>query len=246
MIRKLRTSLLTIAAVASIVTTLGQAQSVSTHHMREDVRTGRVQPNGRLSLSQTLQLDLVLKLRDAPGLKSFLSDVYNPASPNYRHFLTVSEFTERFGPTQEDYEAVVRFAKTYGLEVVGGSRDGMDVQVKGSVAAIENALHVNMRTYQHPTESRTFYAPDREPTLDLTFNLWHISGLDNYSLPHPLYVKQADYAAARGIEPEAVVSHATTGSGPSASFLGSDMRAAYYGSGTLNGAGQSLGLLEYV
>ena len=45
--------------------------------------------------------------------------------------------------------------------------------------------------------------------------------------------------------PEKVVSHATTGSGPSASFLGSDMRAAYYGSGPLTGAGQNLGLLEY-
>ena len=40
-------------------------------------------------------------------------------------------------------------------------------------------------------------------------------------------------------------SNATTGSGPSASFLGSDMRAAYYGSGPLNGSGQTLGLLEY-
>jgi kumamolisin len=38
--------------------------------------------------------------------------------------------------------------------------------------------------------------------------------------------------------------NATTGSGPSASFLGSDMRAAYYG-GSLTGSGQSLGLLEY-
>ena len=42
------------------------------------------------------------------------------------------------------------------------------------------------------------------------------------------------------------MSHATTGSGPSASFLGSDMRAAYYGSGSLTGAGQNLGLFEYV
>lgn len=42
-----------------------------------------------------------------------------------------------------------------------------------------------------------------------------------------------------------VVSHATTGSGPSASFLGSDMRAAYYGGTALTGAGQNLGLLEY-
>ncbi|HEX4750658.1 MAG TPA: S53 family peptidase, partial [Bryobacteraceae bacterium] len=44
--------------------------------------------------------------------------------------------------------------------------------------------------------------------------------------------------------PDQVVSHATTGSGPSASFLGSDMRAAYYG-GSSTGAGQNLGLLEY-
>ncbi len=42
-----------------------------------------------------------------------------------------------------------------------------------------------------------------------------------------------------------VVSHATTGSGPSASFLGSDMRAAYYGGTALTGAGQNLGLFEY-
>jgi kumamolisin len=102
-----------------------------------------------------------------------------------------------------------------------------------------------MRTYQHPTENRAFYGPDSEPTLDLPFSLWHISGLDNYSLPHPLLVNKNDFAKAKGISPDAVVSHATTGSGPSASFLGTDMRAAYYGGGSMTGAGQSLGLLEY-
>jgi kumamolisin len=35
------------------------------------------------------------------------------------------------------------------------------------------------------------------------------------------------------------------GSGPSASFLGSDMRAAYYGGTALTGTGQSVGLLEF-
>ncbi len=103
-----------------------------------------------------------------------------------------------------------------------------------------------MMTYQHPTEARTFYAPDREPTTtNLKVSLWHISGLDNYSIPHPMLVKRSDYAAAHGISSEAVVDHATTGSGPSASFLGSDMRAAYYGGTALTGAGQTLGLLEY-
>jgi subtilase family serine protease len=89
-------------------------------------------------------------------------------------------------------------------------------------------------------------APDREPMVDLPFQLWHISGLDNFSIPHPLYVKKSDYAAAHGLNANALVSHATTGSGPSASFLGSDMRAAYYGGTALTGAGQNLGLFEYL
>ena len=38
---------------------------------------------------------------------------------------------------------------------------------------------------------------------------------------------------------------ATTGSCPSASFCGSDMRAAYYGGTALTGAGQNIGLLEF-
>ena len=158
--------------------------------------------------------------------------------------LRVSEFTARFGPSQEDYDALAQYATSNGLTVVGGSRDGMDVQIEGPVAAIERAFNVRLGVYQHPTENRTFYAPDREPTVNLPFPLWHISGLDNYSIPHPMLIKKSDYSKAHGIDPETVVSHATTGSGPSASFLGSDMRAAYYG-GTLTGTGQNLGLLEY-
>ncbi len=223
----------------------GVAQNVLTHHVREAVLSGDARPVGRLPQGQVLQLDLVLPLRNPAGLKSFLSDVYNPKSPNYRNFVTPQQFTARFGPTAEDYNTVLQFVREYGMTVVGGSRDAMDVQVKGTVDAIESAFHVNMKTYLHPTEDRIFYSADREPTPNLTVNLWHVSGLDNYSIPRPLYEKRSDFAAKHGMDEALVVGHATTGSGPSASFLGSDMRAAYYGSGALTGAGQNVGLLEY-
>jgi subtilase family serine protease len=244
-ISKTQKFMLAVVAVLSLATVLSQAETVVTHHVREAVRSGHAPMVGQLPSSQTLQLDLVLNLRDPQGLKSFLSEVYDPGNPNYHHFLTVAEFTQRFGPTQEDYDAVVQFAKDNGLQVVGGSRDGMDVQVKGSVHAIESAFRVQMNSYQHPTEGRTFFSADREPSVSLPFSLWHISGLDNFSIPHPMLVKRSDYAAAHHIDAKDVVSHATTGSGPSASFLGSDMRAAYYGGTALTGAGQNLGLFEY-
>ncbi|MGA3264653.1 MAG: protease pro-enzyme activation domain-containing protein [Terracidiphilus sp.] len=245
MVRRFGLILLTAVAVLSLAAMNCRAQSVLTRHTREATLNGQAQALGRLPANQIMQLDVVLPLSDQAGLEAFLNDLYDPVSPSYRHFLSVSEFTQRFGPSQEDYDAVVRFANANGFTVVGGSRDGMDVQIKGHVSAIENAFHVTMHTYQHPTENRAFYAPDREPTTNLPFPLWQISGLDNYSIPHPMLVKKSDYAKAHGINANAVVSHATTGSGPSASFLGSDMRAAYYGGTTLTGTGQNLGLLEY-
>ena len=149
----------------------------------------------------------------------------------------MEQFTEQFGPTPAEYDAVINFAQENGLTIVETSPNRLNVQVSGTVANIERTFRVNMGVYQHPTENRSFYAPDREPTTDLTFSLWHIFGLDNFSLPHPAGLSKNP--ATSGAQPSA-----TTGSGPSASFLGSDMRAAYYG-GSLTGSGQSVGLLEY-
>ncbi len=244
--RRLAFLLLAAIAVVPVITTNNsQAQLMMTHHVRDAVRNGQAQPIGQLPADQIMNLNIVLPLSNEAGLKNFLSELYDPKSASYRHFLTVPEFTARFGPSQADYDAVVNFAKLNGFTVIGGSRDGMNVEIRGPVSAVEHAFHVSMGTYRHPTEGRTFYSPDSEPTVDLPFNLWHVSGLDNYSIPQPMLVKKSDYAAAHGISPDAVVSHATTGSGPSASFLGSDMRAAYYGGTALTGAGQNLGLLEY-
>ena len=54
------------------------------------------------------------------------------------------------------------------------------------------------------------------------------------------------YSLLSGFAPPegAAIPNATTGSCPSASFCGSDMRAAYYGNGSLTGTGQSVGLFE--
>jgi kumamolisin len=224
------------ALLLLVMVAQAQAQSLLTHHTRPAVTGGQAKFLNRLPETQTLRIDIVLPMHDQAGLGKFLQELYDPASPSYRRFLTVPEFTARFGPTQEEYEAVLGFAKSYGFTVLGGSRDAMDVQLEGSVTSIELAFNVSMGVYQHPTENRTFYAPDREPTVALPFALWHISGLDNYSIPKPALVHSSN-ASAR--------TNATTGSGPSASFLGSDMRAAYYGNGSLTGSGQYVGLLEY-
>ena len=221
------------------------AEGAHTRHVHAEVQGGEAQMVGTPAAAQVMNLDIVLPVRDREGLQALAAAITNPDSPMFRHYITPAEFTERFGPTQADYDTVRSYMQERGLKVTGGTRDGMDLQVSGTLDKVEKAFNVTMRNYKHPTENRVFFSPDREPTTGLPVKLWHVSGMDNFSIPKPKYVKRADYAAARGISEEAVVSHATTGSGPSASFLGSDMRAAYYGSGSLTGAGQHVALFEY-
>ena len=212
-----------------------KGQYLQTKHVRETVSNGQAAWVSRLPATLVLQLTIALPLRNESELDELLQQIYDPQSASYHQFLSVEEFTERFGPSQEDYDAVVNFAKENGFTVTGTAPNRMIVNVSGTVTNIDRAFHLNMGFYQHPTENRTFYAPDREPNADLPFALWHITGLDNFSIPRPASLIRV---------PEAKGS--TTGSGPNGYFIGSDIRAAYYGTtGTLTGSGQSIGLLEF-
>ncbi len=248
MFRRLGVTTITILAILFFanILCLAQAQPALTRHVREAVATGEAKLVGSLPATQSLHFDIVLPLRDRAGLENFLQEVYDPTTPFYHQFITPEDFTPRYGPSQEDWDGLVAFAKASGFEIVSGSRDAMDLRVIGTVANIEKAFHVIMGVYQHPVEDRTFYSPDREPTADLPFAIWHISGLNNYSKPHRMMESKYDYAKAHGIDPEEVLGpDATTGSCPSSSFCGSDMRAAYYQGTALTGAGQNIGLFEY-
>ena len=205
------------------------------HHVRAAVRSGEAALLGPLAPTARLNLAILLPLRNQIQLNKLLAELIDSSSPNYRQFLSVAEFTERFGPTLSDYRTVLDFAAANGFAITNTPTNRLVININGSVAQIENAFHVSMMLYQHPTESRAFYSPDREPSLDLNVPINHIAGLNNFSRPHAMVERRLLDSAA---SPAA-------GSGPGGYYLGSDMRAAYYGGTALTGAGQSVGLMEF-
>jgi xanthomonalisin len=187
---------------------------------------------GAVGPQQRLKIAIQLPLHNQVELTQLLHDLYDPKSPNFHKYLSVTGFTERFGPTAGDYKKVVAWSKANGLSVIATTPNRRLVAVEGSVETVNRAFHVKVSNYQHPTEGRIFYSPDREPTaVGLSVPLLQITGLNNYVLPHPM------------------LRHNTavnlTGSGPSGEYLPTDMRAAYYGKGPLNGAGQTIGIFSF-
>jgi len=77
----------------------------------------RSQPIGSLPGDTNLRLAIGLQLRNREELTNLIAQLYDPTNPRYRQYLTPAEFTRQFGPTPEQYQAVIAF-------VVGCARQG--------------------------------------------------------------------------------------------------------------------------
>ena len=224
-----------IASIAIVAATgVSSAATLSSRIVPPAVAQHQAAFAGTLDPATHLRLQVVLPMRDLAGLRSLLDDqIYNRASPLYHHYLSVAEFTKRFGPSESDYNAAMAFFNANGLAVTRTYPNRYLFQVEGTAADVERVLNIKLNYYKHPTENRNFMAPDREPTLALDVPVLSITGLNNFELPYPKLVRGNPRNGS--------------GSGPGGQYLGSDMRAAYYGTGKkakLVGKGQSLGLME--
>jgi|HubBroStandDraft_1064217.scaffolds.fasta_scaffold00297_10 hypothetical protein len=191
---------------------------------------------GSLPGSQPLNLALTLALHNEAQLDTLLNQLNDPTSPNYRQFLSVEQFTAQFGPTTDDYAEVIAFAKSYGLSIVNTASNRLVLDVSGAASNIEQAFQVKMQVYRQPSGNGTYYAPDVEPSIPAGIPIQGVNGLNSFSPPRPMLKFAPAGGSARSNQ---------TGSGPGGQFLGSDMRAAYYGGTALTGAGQAIGLFEF-
>lgn len=212
------------AAAAGLKTLSGHVPAAVSH----------LAAKGRLAATNQLTLAIGLPLRNAGALTNLLAQIYDPASPNYHHYLTPDEFTAQFGPTEQDYQAAKDFAAANGLTVKGTHPNRVVLDVSGQASDVEKAFHITLKTYHHPTENRDFFAPDTEPSVAANVPVLHVSGLDNSVVPHSLLKKLATAGASPKL-----------GSSPGGGYIGTDFRNAYVPGTSLNGAGQMVGLLQF-
>jgi hypothetical protein len=200
-----------------------------------------LQPLDRLPGDTNLYLVIGLPLRNTNALATLLQQLYDPASTNFHQYLTSEQFAERFGPTEEDYQKVVAYAAAHNLKVTATLPNRMLVDVRASAADVERTFGVTLLTYRHPTESRDFFAADTGPSVEAGMPILHVSGLDNYMLPHPMNLKVRPSSAGSNAS---VTPYSLNGSGPGGTYTGKDFRAAYAPGVTNTGAGQYIAIVD--
>ncbi|HUA15512.1 MAG TPA: Ig-like domain repeat protein [Verrucomicrobiae bacterium] len=117
--------------------------------------------------------------------EEFLRQLQTKGSPEFHHFLTAQEWSERFDPSQEDEQAVVDWAKGQGLTITQRYPNRLLVDVEGPVATIEKAFGLTINQYQ--LAGKSFFSSDRDPQIpsSLTSVIQSVGGLNNLQVMKP-------------------------------------------------------------
>jgi kumamolisin len=141
---------------------------------------------GTASSQQQLNLSVGLQLRNQEELQTLLSNIYNPQSPMYHHFLSPQQFVDEFGPTAEQQQQVIDYLHQQGLQVTHLSSNRLLIDASATVSQAEAAFQVTINNYQ--LGANLFYANSKPPVIPgpLAPVIASIGGLDNSVHMHPL------------------------------------------------------------
>jgi subtilase family serine protease len=134
---------------------------------------------GAASSQQQLSLSVGLQLRNRQELENLLSNLYDPRSPMYHHFLTPQQFDDEFGPTADQQQQVISFLRSQGFNVTHVSPNGLLIDASATVAQAEAAFQVSINNYK--VGANTFFANASAPTIPASLSslILSIGGLDN-------------------------------------------------------------------
>jgi kumamolisin len=193
--------------------------------------------------TETIHLSLVVNL-DQNLMSQTLAQIYNSGDPLHRNFLTPAQFAQKFNLAQKR-QALKSFAQSSGLSLDSPDNPySQVVHVSGSALAVENALSVHLSYYRHPS-GQVFRANDSDPMIpaSLSPHLLAVLGLSNFRGAHQprLAFRSSGVSAAA---PSGSLPKTLTGTGPGGGLAPADIESIYGLSGSLNGSGQTLALLE--
>ncbi len=216
------------------------------------VSAGRGQRVGQTDRNRQISLAVGLKVTGEAALDQFIASQYDPNSPDYKHFLTPQQFTERF-VNQSDRAEIIKYLQSKGLRTIDSGL-GTLINTSGTVTQVEDAFGVVLSDYRDNQTGQVFFSNDVGPVLPASVQsrVKGVVGLSNQTQYKPRFQRLPSQPTA--LSPR---SNGTPSSGcPAAqtvatnnnSFVPNQLKTAYnfdpfYSQG-ISGTGQTVAVYE--
>jgi len=191
---------------------------------------------GATDSAKKMSVAVGLNPRDEAGLNAFLAQVATPGTTEYGHYLSPTQFRDRFSPTQEQVDSVAKYLSSTGLTVTGIADNRLAVDATGSAEQVQRAFGTTLSQWHDGTLDKDFTANDAAPHLPakVASLVSGVAGLNDHYTRHHSHV--------RGTSPH-------VGSGPAGGYTPAELRGAYNVnpliSGGTDGAGQKVAMFEF-
>jgi subtilase family serine protease len=181
--------------------------------------------------------------------------VSTPGSAQYGHFLTPSEYFQRFGTRAATVSAVSSWLRSGGLRIVSVESHNRYVEIAGTVKAAERAFGVQINRYRHA--GLTVQAPSAALTAParVAGSVLAVAGLDTTPStvrplglpgPEPGFRNSPPLSSYYGQLPASDKPHFEGKTLPYAvrGYTGSQSRSAYEGGTSLTGRGMTVAITD--
>ena len=102
-------------------------------------------PDKAAAATKVMHLRLYFASPDQSAMQAVAQAIATPSSPDYRHYLTVSQFRALFAPPTATTQAVNAYLASVGVTVGPLDPNGMSEPVSGTVEQLNSALHTTMQ-----------------------------------------------------------------------------------------------------
>jgi subtilase family serine protease len=105
--------------------------------------------------NSTMQVEVAIAPRDAAGLNTEISALYDKTSSQYHQWLTSGQFNARYAPTAATEQAVAKYLGDSGLKVVPSGSPFL-IRATGSSAKVSNTFHTSLSLFKDPQGTKYF------------------------------------------------------------------------------------------
>jgi subtilase family serine protease len=140
---------------------------------------------GRSPSNTILNLAVTLRYRNQDELERLVVRLNDPASADYRHWLTNERFDERFAPAAGDYARTIASMRKNGFHITKTYANRTVIDADGTVANVERYFDTSIHRIRQSGTGIQYanVRPARAPA-DLRDVLLNVDGLDTLTLVH--------------------------------------------------------------